>query len=407
MTSRAPDGGSSPPHTRFDLPDFGLVVVAGRTRAQAVTVAAQTFAADEIVRDARDGDETARLADISSRLQARGLVVLAVSQPRAAERSAWLQLAKRHHAPTTILILDPGLVEAKPAREGFDQVFRLSTDAAAERLHVARHPLPCDRRDDCGPFDIIGDVHGCAMELAALLARLGYRLTWKHAGGARSVSIAHPEGRKVVLLGDLVDRGPNSPDVLRIAMGVTRGRGHVVLGNHELKLARWLEGRRVQVNPGLAITIDQLSTTPGSFRDQVAAWIGGLPSHVWLDGGRLAAAHAGLRPEMIGRSSRAERTFCLYGETTGELDDMGAPVRRDWTGEYDAATVLTYGHTPVRTVLRRNNTVCLDTGCVFGGALTALRWPEDELVEVPARQVWFSADNPGARTAGDASCADA
>jgi len=119
-----------------------------------------------------------------------------------------------------------------------------------------------------------------------------------------------------------------------------------------------------------------------------------LRSHYWLDGGRLAVAHAGLREEMIGRGSGAVRKFALYGETTGEIDEFGLPVRADWAAAYRGRTSVVYGHTPVPEARWINNTLCIDTGCVFGGELTALRWPEKTLVSVPAAKVWCEPVRP-------------
>jgi protein phosphatase len=186
----------------------------------------------------------------------------------------------------------------------------------------------------------------------------------------------------------LVDRGPKVPDALRIAMSMAAaGTALVVQGNHERKLGRWLEGRKVTVAHGLQQSIDQLALESG-LRRALPGFIDSLRSHYWLDGGRLAVAHAGLKAEMIGRGSGAVREFALYGETTGEIDEFGLPVRADWAANYRGDTAVVYGHTPVTEAQWVNNTLCVDTGCVFGGKLTALRWPEKTLVEMPALKVW-------------------
>ena len=114
------------------------------------------------------------------------------------------------------------------------------------------------------------------------------------------------------------------------------------------------------------------------------AFLDGLVSHYVLDGGRLVVAHAGLQAEMHGRASAAVRAFALYGETTGETDEFGLPVRYPWAQDYRGQAAVVYGHTPVPEPDWVNNTICIDTGCVFGGRLTALRYPERELVSVPA-----------------------
>jgi protein phosphatase len=294
-------------------------------------------------------------------------------------------------------------------REGFRQVWKLASAEAAAAVTLRRQPLWTDKRHDAGPFDIIGDVHGCADELTALLTRLGYHLDWSDDQGNRRVTVTPPGQRKAVFVGDLVDRGPNVPDVLRIAMSMSAGgTAYVVQGNHERKFARWLEGRKVQVAHGLQQTIDQLEGADAALREALPTFLDDLRSHVWLDQGRLAVAHAGLKEDMIGRGSGAVREFALYGETTGEIDEFGLPVRADWAAAYRGPCTVVYGHTPVLRADWVNNTICIDTGCVFGGKLTALRWPEKELVDVPAQSVWCEpirplggADATSAQTAAD------
>src|SRR5262249_26146968 len=150
---------------------------------------------------------------------------------------------------------------------------------------VTRQPLWTDMRDDHGPFDIIGDVHGCIDELQALLTKLGYGIEWSGEGGERTVIVTPPAGREVVFAGDLVDPGPNAPDVLRIAMSmVAAGIAYAVQGNHDNKFGRWLAGRNVTVGHGLQHTIDQLQREDPRFRSALPAFLDGLRSHVWLDG---------------------------------------------------------------------------------------------------------------------------
>jgi protein phosphatase len=102
---------------------------------------------------------------------------------------------------------------------------------------------------------------------------------------------------------------------------------------------------------------------------------------------------------MIGRASATVRDFALYGETSGETDEFGLPVRMDWAAAYRGAAAVVYGHTPSPEPEWVNKTICIDTGCVFGGRLTALRWPEKELVSVPAARVWCEPVRPMARAA--------
>src|SRR5207253_7302149 len=133
---------------------------------------------------------------------------------------------------------------------------------------------------------------------------------------------------------------------------------------------------------------------PEDFRKSVAEFIDDLVSHYVLDDGKLVVAHAGMREAMQGRGSGAVREFALFGETTGETDEFGLPVRYEWAAEYRGAATVVYGHTPVPEPEWLNGTINIDTGCVFGGSLTALRYPERELVSVPAERVWCEAAKP-------------
>jgi protein phosphatase len=289
------------------------------------------------------------------------------------------------------------------AGEGFAAVYVLRAPEEVAAAAVERVPLPCDRTRDHGPFDIVGDVHGCGDELAELLAQLGYAVG--EDGVAR-----HPAGRRLLFVGDLVDRGPRVVEVLRLVMATeAAGLARCVPGNHDDKLLRRLRGRAVHVTHGLERTLGQLAGEPPEFVARVADYIESLPSHLVLDGGRLVVAHAGMRGDLQGRESRRVRDFALFGETTGELDAHGLPVRLDWAASYHGAAFVVYGHTPVAEPRWRNNTVDIDTGCVFGGRLTALRWPERELVSAAARAQYavparpFLPERPGAAPAGPAA----
>jgi diadenosine tetraphosphatase ApaH/serine/threonine PP2A family protein phosphatase len=247
-----------------------------------------------------------------------------------------------------------------------------------------------DRRHDSGPFDIVGDVHGCYDELRDLLARLGYRVDEQKTAWEARVRLFHPEGRRLVFVGDLVDRGPNTPAVLQLAMdAVDDETALCVVGNHDDKLRRKLAGRRVKIAHGLAESLAQLAETPRAFVDRVYYFLSALPPYLWLDGGRLVVAHAGLKTSLQGSDGERVRDFALYGDTTGEVDDVGLPVRRNWALKYRGRAAVVYGHTYVAQPEWVNNTIDIDTGCVFGGALTALRYPERELVLVPAKRVYW------------------
>ncbi len=286
-------------------------------------------------------------------------------------------------------------------REGFRHVFVLETPEEVEAAVVERVPLWNDRSGERGPFDVIGDVHGCCDELEELLRRLGY--TAIRLGDADPLwgdrYFAHPEGRKAVFVGDLVDRGPRVLDAVRLVRNMVHGGAALcVPGNHDMKLLRKLRGKDVQVTHGLANSLTEIESLPAEvrepFRKALADFLDGLVSHYVLDGGKLVVAHAGMKQEMQGRGSAKVRDFALYGETTGETDEFGLPVRQNWAAEYRGQAMVVYGHTPVPEPEWLNRTVNIDTGCVFGGKLTALRYPEKEFVSVQAARTYCEPARP-------------
>lgn len=276
-------------------------------------------------------------------------------------------------------------------REGFRYVYTLSTQEEIEDVEIIRQPLWNNKKSEHGPFDIIGDVHGCFDELAALLTQLGYRVEQNGEG----YEVTPPNGRRLVFVGDLVDRGPKIPDVLRLVMDmVEKGQAFCVPGNHDVKLLRKLKGRDVQLTHGLAESVAQLDRQTEEFRKQVATFLDALVSHYVFDNGKLVVAHAGLKESMHGRGSGAVREFALFGETTGETDEFGLPVRYNWAADYRGQAMVIYGHTPVAEPQWLNNTLNIDTGCVFGGGLTALRYPEREIITVPAQVMYYEPKRP-------------
>ncbi|MFC5805843.1 polynucleotide kinase-phosphatase [Streptomyces formicae] len=413
------------------VPDLSLVVLVGATGSGKSTFARRHFRPTEVVSSdfcrglvADDENDQSASSDafdvlhyiVGKRLAAGRLTVVDATSVQQESRRQLVQLAREHDVLPVAIVLDmpeelcaernaarpdragmPRHVIARHRRElrrslrglereGFRKVHILRSAEEADAAEVVLEKRYNDLRHVTGPFDIIGDVHGCRSELETLLARLGY------ADGA------HPDGRTAVFVGDLVDRGPDSPGVLRRVMGmVASGNALCVPGNHENKLGRWLAGRKVQQTHGLAETIEQLEredVADPDFRGQVREFIDGLVSHYVLDEGRLVVCHAGLPEKYHGRTSGRVRSHALYGDTTGETDEFGLPVRYPWAEDYRGRAAVVYGHTPVPTASWLNNTICLDTGAVFGGKLTALRWPERELVEVQAEKVWYEPTKP-------------
>jgi len=276
-------------------------------------------------------------------------------------------------------------------REGFRHVHIFEKPENLEGLVIERQPLWNNLKHEHGPFDIVGDIHGCFDELTDLLGRLGYAVEAEDG----EYRVTPPDGRKLVFVGDLVDRGPRIPDVLRLAMSVVKsGAGFCVPGNHDMKLLRKLRGKQVSITHGLGDTLAQLETEAPEFQQEVAQFLDDLVSHYVFDEGNLVVAHAGMKEEMQGRGSGAVRSFALFGETTGETDDFGLPVRYNWAADYRGRAMVVYGHTPVAEPEWLNRTINIDTGCVFGGKLTALRYPEKELVSVPALRQYYAPAKP-------------
>ncbi|MFM7085279.1 MAG: metallophosphoesterase [Hyphomicrobium sp.] len=269
------------------------------------------------------------------------------------------------------------------------------TSSSLSSFAVERLTKNPDQRGLQAPFDLIGDVHGCALELQDLLNCLGTKVEIVGKGKKRQAHLLSWSGRKIIFVGDLVDRGPATPDVLRIVIALTRaGYAQAVVGNHDIKFVRFLEGHSLSISHGLEQSVEQMRYESEDFHAEVCMFLKSLPYHLWLDGGALAVAHAGIKENMLGSTTSETHKFCLYGETSGEQDEFGLPVRYHWAAEYRGCTAIVYGHTPVAEPDWVHETLCIDTGCCFGGCLTGLRWPEREIVSVPARQTYAHKRRP-------------
>ena len=281
-------------------------------------------------------------------------------------------------------------------------VFSTPEEVASARIR--RQRLRNNRRWDAGPFDIIGDVHGCCTELKRLLAELGDQAAEmedsERRAGIYFQVYRHPAGRKAVFVGDLVDRGPRIADALQLARNMVLAKtGLCVLGNHDDKLLRKLCGRDVKVSHGLEETLAELDGLPAeiqpAFRQELMAFLGSLPSHYVLDRGKLVVTHAGIARSMVGRRNGAgaavhpvRRDDRRGGRAwPAGRDGLGQPVPRP--GGYRLRP-----DTAVQRPAWVNRTIDIDTGCVFGNRLTALRYPEEELVSVPAEQVYWVRSRP-------------
>jgi protein phosphatase len=420
------------------LPEFSLVLLVGASGSGKSTFAAKHFKPTEVLSsdwcraavsdDPNDQGATKDAFELlhfiaAKRLRAMKLTVIDATNVQPESRKSLIELARAHDVLPVAIVFDlpervsqernksrpdrdfgPHVVRQQAQqlrrsmrgmqREGLRYVWTLSSVEEVDETTITRQRLWTDRRIEHGPFDIIGDVHGCYDELVQLLERLGYE-TAVTQNGERGIVVTPPAGRRAVFLGDLIDRGPNAPDVLRLVMGmVEQGTALCVPGNHEAKLLRKLRGKDVQLTHGLAQTIEQLDRESREFRERVAKFIDALISHFVLDDGKLIVAHGGMKAEYAGRASGRVREFALYGDTTGETDEFGLPVRLNWAADYRGRAIVVYGHTPVREPEWLNNTINIDTGCVFGGALTALRYPEREVVSVPAGNTYYEPARP-------------
>lgn len=432
---------------KITVPNLSLVVLIGPSGSGKSTFARKHFLRTEVIssdycrglvsddenNQAATNDAFDLLHTIAEKRLARGrLTVIDATNVQKEARQLLVALARKYHCLPVAIVLNPSedichernkLREDRSfgphvvrnqrsqlrrsikglKREGFRHIFRLESVEDVEAASVERVPLWNDKREEHGPFDIIGDVHGCATELEELLKQLGYEagieMLYEPGWGSGQKVYRHPQGRKAFFVGDLVDRGPHNLDVVRIVRKmVEHGTALCVPGNHDVKLLRKLRGKNPQLTHGLAQTWAEIEALPDNVREpfckELGDFIDGLVSHFVVDDGNLVVAHAGMKEEMQGRGSGKVREFALYGETTGESDEFGMPVRLNWAADYRGSAAVVYGHTPVPEPEWLNNTVCIDTGCVFGGKLTALRYPEREFVSVPAKEMYCEPSRP-------------
>lgn len=237
---------------------------------------------------------------------------------------------------------------------------------------------------DLHRVDVIGDLHGCYDELVGLLERLG------HGDMILEDRLDAPEPR-VIFVGDLVDRGDRNLDTFDLVVElVERGEALCVIGNHDRRFARWLRGDDVALTHGLADTVaefEQLTKEEQrAFRQRALAFYDSLPSAIRFDGGRAVVVHAAWRPGMkVEENPKKVYYYAMYGPTTGRKTPEGYPERLDWASKYRGPEHVVFGHQVYKVPYINPFATGIDTGCVFGGGLTALRWPEKELVTEPSR----------------------
>jgi len=374
---------------RIEIPELALLILVGpagagkttfaRTRFKPTEVISSDFCRALIADDEADQSATPAAFQVlhliaGLRLRRRRLTVIDAVNARPIDRRPLLTLAGAHDTAAVALVFDlpeqvcvardrarPGrsvgsrviraqreaILRSLPAlpEEGFDAVHVFDSTESMEAAILRRAPLPVNRRWERGPFDIIGDVHGRLPDLVELLRRLGYEVGIGPSGDAQGVS--HPDGRKVLLVGDLVGPGRDSSGVVRLVMATTAaGRALCVRGDQD----------------ALAVRAGTVKLPEGG-----AAFLEGLPSHYVLAGGSLVVTHAGILPEMVGRDTARIRAFCLHGQA-------------GWQQKWRGRALVVHGHSPVACVRWQGRAVDLDTGGAGGGRLTALRYPELEIV---------------------------
>ena len=415
----------------IDIPEFSLVTLIGASSSGKTTFAHKHFKHTEILSsdffrgmvsdNENDQSVSSDAFDLlhyaaNKRLDNMRLTVIDATNIQQSARKQIISIAKEQnvHAVAIVLDLPENMIQErnknrpdrglpkrvisqhcievrhsikKLKREGFRFIYVINSLDQLENTEIIRSKLWNDKKDEHGPFDIIGDIHGCGDELEMLLKKLGYAKT----NGIYS----HPDGRKAAFLGDFCDRGNRNSDVLRIVMDMVKnGNAIAVPGNHDVKLLKYLNGKNITASNGLDVTIAEIEAMDDDFKNEARQFLDSLVSHYVLDDGRLVIAHAGIKEDYIGRGSGRVREFCLYGDTTGETDSFGLPVRLDWASDYRGKATVVYGHTACKDVRSQNNTFCIDTGCVFGGKLTAFRYPEREIVSVDALKQYYEPVKP-------------
>ena len=412
------------------LPEFSLIMLVGLSGSGKSSFAKKHFKQDEILsvdqsailkHDDASIKELEIFYDIAAqRLKAGKLTIIDDTNLYPDIRKNLIQLAKCFHVSIVAIIFNlPTIryfegkevflkndhdnikminqykqlqhsIKSMNKHEGIKTIYTFNSFDELNAVEIEYQLNLTNKLDEKGPFDIIGDIHGCFDEAKQLLEKLGYVINKKD-----KYLLSHSSNRRIIFVGDLVDRGPNSPEILRLVMDcVASGVAFCVNGNHDNKLKRKLIGRDVTISHGLQQTLDQLSHERGEFTLEIVKFLDSLASHLIFDDGKLTVTHAGIKERYLGRYSPRISKFCMYGETTGEVDKFGLPIRYPWANEYKGNSLIVYGHTPVQKPEWINNTINIDTGCVFGGKLTALRYPEKELVSVDAKKTYYEPIKP-------------
>ena len=249
---------------------------------------------------------------------------------------------------------------------------------------------------DLETCDIIGDLHGCYDELVEMLHLLG------HDNLLQPDLPSLPESTlpRILFVGDLVDRGDRNMDTLFLVYDLcTKGYARMVVGNHDYRFFRWLQGHEVKIAYGLDRTIAEFNAIApqerNRWREKLVEFFEQLPYAIRFDEGESVMVHAAWRPRMKEETEVARiRYYAIYGPSTGEQTSQGFPVRIDWARTYKGPERVFFGHQVYLRPYRTPYAIGIDTGCVFGGSLTALRYPSLELVSVQSKKARATYNGP-------------
>ncbi|MEH7178152.1 polynucleotide kinase-phosphatase [Neobacillus vireti] len=362
---------------------------------------------------------------ISKRCKLNKLTFIDATHLREEEHEKYLQMGKKYHVPVIAIVLNISETELlrRDAERDFSRgrnrikqqyqhfkntlrfikkkhyrrVYLLGEDEL-EVLNVSRLENPLFIELDNG-IDFIGDIHGCYEEFLEILSKLGYQ---ENDEGY----YIHPEGRKILSLGDVLSRGSRSIETLQFFQKhVAAGHAYMIDSNHGWKIARWLEGKNVKMAHGdenVAAEFEEYERKNGTeetekLKEQIKELLLEAKSHYIIRKNgvnAVVAVHAGIKDHYIGKQSHRISDFCRYGDTDG-LDENGKPIRKDWSISHKSSELIIWGHDPKPQPLLVNNTLNIDQGVVFGGTLTAYRYPEKQFVSVKAKQDYANVpDNP-------------
>ena len=208
---------------------------------------------------------------------------------------------------------------------------------------------------------VIGDLHGCYDELLDLLDKVSF--------GSED---------RLICVGDLITKGPKNREVLDRFM--TDPQFTSVLGNHDLALRRRWNGEKFKLKPSQKPTHKDLKKD----KDRYVPYLNQLPFSIDL--GTHLVVHAGLRPGVEFSSQTTEDMTELRSLGEDRESRKGTP----WYDVYDGEKIVLFGHWPATEPRRGKKAIGLDTGCVYGGQLSAYIVETGELTSVPARQVYDS-----------------